>query len=211
MQITIIIQYSKLRVFAVFEIWIYNRGNVEDTYEISVELNDTKNFSIIDFDSIIHANFEEEVTIGLNISLNSSITKYSIGEFNITVISKNSTTNIQKETTIYARLYIPEDVLSPATYAVSPELVNNSTFEINWHIQDWYRNHLEFGNDTKYVIIQYSTDNGTDGNTWTEWEIWGNFTSDTNSTLFTGANGDYQYRFRSIGGDDDGNIEDKED
>jgi len=194
-----------------FEIWLYNRGNIEDTYEISIELNDTKNFSIIDFDSIIHANFEEEVTIGLNISLNSSITKYSIGEFNITVISKNSTTNIQKETTIYARLYIPEDVLSPATYAVSPELVNNSTFEISWQIQDWYRNNLEFGNDTKYVIIQYSTDNGTDGNTWTEWEIWGNFTSDTNSTLFTGANGDYQYRFRSMGGDDDGNIEDKED
>ena len=194
-----------------FEIWLYNRGNIEDTYEISVELNDTTNFSIIDFDSIIHANFEEEVTIGLNISLNSSITKYSIGEFNITVISKNSTTNIQKETTIYARLYIPQDVLAPATYAVSPELVNNTTFEINWHVQDWYRNNLEFGDDTKYVIIQYSTDNGTDGNTWTEWEIWGNFTSDTNSTLFTGANGDYQYRFRSIGGDDDGNIENKED
>jgi len=193
-----------------FEIWLYNRGNIEDTYEISIELNDTTNFSIIDFDSTIHANFEEEVTIGLNISLNSSITKYSIGEFKITVISKNSTESIQREATIYARLYIPEDLLSPATYAVTPELINNSTFEINWHVENWYRDNLEFGNDTKYVIIQYSTDNGTGGN-WTEWEIWGNFTSDTNSTLFTGAKGDHQYRFRSIGGDDDGNIENKED
>jgi len=194
-----------------FEIWAYNRGNIGDSYEISISLNDTTNFSIIDFDSIVHAEFEEEVTINLTIALNSSITEYSIGEFNITVTSLNSTNNITKQTTIFARLYVPTDILSPATYATSPELVNSSSFEVSWNDESWYIENLEFGNDTKYVIIEYSTDNGTNGDTWSDWEIWGNFSLSPGNTTFTGGENGYMYRFRSIGGDDDGNIEDKED
>ena len=194
-----------------FEIWAYNRGNIGDSYEINVTLNDTVNFSIIDFDSIVHANFDEEVTIELIIALNSSITEYSIGEFNITVTSLNSTNIIAKQTTIFAKLYVPADILSPATYATSPELVNSSSFEVSWNDESWYIENLEFGNDTKYVIIQYSSDNGTNGDTWSDWEIWGNFSSSPGNTTFTGGENGHMYRFRSIGGDDDGNIEDKED
>ena len=194
-----------------FTVWILNRGNIRDTYNITISLNDTQHFNIISFNEQIDVPYGSDGNIELIISLNENINKFDLGEFNITITSLNSTNNITKQTTIFAKLYIPADLVAPATYAVSPELVNNATFEISWHVQDWYRNNLEFGNDTKYIVIQYSTDNGTDGNTWTEWEIWGNFTSNTNSTLFTGANGEYQYRFRSIGGDDDGNIENKED
>ena len=101
--------------------------------------------------------------------------------------------------------------MAPATYAVSPELVNSTSFEVRWYVQDWYKNNLESGNDTKYIIIQYSTDNGTNGETWSDWKMWGNFSESEGKTLFTDAMGNHQYRFRSIGGDDDGKIENKED
>ena len=55
------------------------------------------------------------------------------------------------------------------------------------------------------------TDNGTDGQTWSEWEIWGNFSSEQESEIFTDGVDGYRYRFRSMGGDDAGLIENKED
>ena len=70
---------------------------------------------------------------------------------------------------------------------------------------------MESGNDTKYIIIQFSHDNGTNGELWSDWEVWGNFSTEEGKTTFNSAKNNYQYRFRSIGGDDDGKIEDKED
>ena len=194
-----------------FTIWILNRGNIEDRYNVSISLNDTENFNIISYHEEMSVPYGSDGNIELIISLNENINEFKLGEFNITITSLNSTDNKVKQTNIFAKLYVPPDLVAPATYAVSPELVNSTSFEVYWYVQDWYRNNLESGNDTKYVIIQYSTDNGTDGNSWSEWEIWGNFTAEEGKTLFTNAEGNQQYRFRSIGGDDDGKVEDKED
>jgi hypothetical protein len=194
-----------------FEIWAYNRGNIEDSYEINITLNDTVNFSIIDYDSIIHAGFGEEVTIYLTIALTATVTEFSVGEFNISVTSMNSTEEISLWTVVKARMYIISDILSPGTYAESDPLVNNSSFEIRWFVEDWYKNDEIMGNDTKYFIIEYKDDNGTNGETWGEWNMWQNFSSEQNSAIFTGGLDGYRYRFRSIGGDDEGLVENKED
>ena len=193
-----------------FGIWATNQGNIEDSYEINVTLNDTVNFSIIDFDSVINAEFDETVTINLTIMLNPSVTEFSVGEFNVSVTSMNSTDVISSWTVVKARLYVPPDTLAPSTYAQTSNLVNSSSFEIKWYVEDWYNEH-ELGNDTKYFIIEYMTDNGTYGQTWSEWEIWGNFTEDQESGIFTYGMDGYRYRFRSVGGDDDGRVENKED
>ncbi|MAP84771.1 MAG: hypothetical protein CMF83_03470 [Candidatus Marinimicrobia bacterium] len=194
-----------------FVIWAYNRGNIEDSYEINVTLNDTVNFSIVDVDSIIHAEFDEEVTINLTIVLNPSVTEFSVGEFNVSVTSMNSTEEISLWEVVKARLYIIPDTLPPGTYAQTPSLVNSSSFEVEWYIEDWYKDNEILGNDTKYFIIEYMTDNGTNGQTWGEWTVWGNFSSELKSEIFTYGFDGYRYRFRSIGGDDAGLVENKED
>jgi hypothetical protein len=194
-----------------FAIWAYNQGNIEDSYEINVTLNDTANFSIIDFDSIVHAEFDEDVTINLTIVLNPSVTEFSVGEFNVSVTSMNSTDEISLWTVVKARLYVKVDTLPPATYAQTPSLVNSSSFKVEWFVEDWYKNNEIDGNDTKYFIIEYMSDNGTSGQTWSEWEMWGNFSVEQESEIFTYGMDGYRYRFRSMGGDDAGLIENKED
>ena len=123
-----------------FEIWLYNRGNIEDSYEIDVTLNDTANFSIVDYDSIKHAEFGEEVTINLTVVLNPSVTEFSIGELNVSVTSLNSTEEISLWKIVKARLYVIPDTLPPGTYAETSSLVNSSSFEVRWYIHDWYKN-----------------------------------------------------------------------
>ena len=194
-----------------FEIWAYNQGNIEDSYEISITLNDTINFTIVDYDSIIHADFAEEATINLTIALNASVTEFSTGEFNISVTSMNSTTSDTKYIIVKARLYVIPDTLSPGTYAQSPDLVNNSSFEVNWYVHDWYKTNEIMGNDTKYFIIEYMTDSGTNGETWGDWIFWNNFSSEINSAIFPYGIDGHRYRFRSMGGDNEGLVEDKED
>ena len=194
-----------------FEIWGYNEGNIEDSYEISITLNDTINFTIVDYDSIVHADFAEEVTIDLTIALNSSVTEFSVGEFNISMTSMNSTTLDTKYIIVKARLYVIPDTLSPGTYTQSPELINNSSFEVNWYVEEWYKTNKIMGNDTKYFIIEYMTDNGTNGENWGDWIFWNNFSSEISSAIFPYGIDGYNYRFRSMGGDDEGLVEDKED
>ena len=193
-----------------FEIWLYNRGNIEDSYEINVTLNDTVNFAIVDYDSLIHAEFDEEVTINLIIALNPSVTEFSVGELNISVTSMNSTEEMSLWTMVKARMYIIPDTLPPGTYAESDPLINNSSFEIRWFVEDWYKNDEVMGNDTKYFIIEYKDDNGTNGETWGEWNVWQNFSSEQSSAIFTDGLDGYRYRFRSVGGDNEGLVENKE-
>jgi len=193
-----------------FEIWLYNRGNIEDSYEIDVTLNDTVNFSIVDYEAIKHAEFGEEVTINLTVALNPSVTEFSIGELNVSVTSLNSTEEMSLWKIVKARLYIIPDTLPPGTYAETSNLVNSSSFEVRWYVHDWYKNNEVMGNDTKYFIIEYMTDNGTNGENWTDWLVWNNFSSEQSSGIFTYGIDGHMYRFRSIGGDDDGQIENKE-
>ena len=125
-------------------------------------------------------------------------------------IRDSSTTVLSDETVLLARLYIIPDILPPGTYAESEPLVNNSSFEVSWFVEDWYSNDEIMGNDTKYFIIEYITDSGTNGETWTQWTMWQNFTADQRSEIFTDAMDGYRYRFRSIGGDNEGLLENKE-
>ena len=194
-----------------FTVWILNRGNVEDIYNITISLNDTDNFNIISYKNQIKVPYGSDGDIELVINLNENVNEFNLAEFNITITSLNSTDNAIKQTTIFAKMYVAPDLVAPATYAVSPELINSTSFEVEWYVQDWYKSNLEWGNDTKYVIIQYSSDNGTNGQTWSDWKVWGNFSTENEKTVFTNAENGYQYRFRSIGGDDDGRIENKED
>ena len=194
-----------------FTVWILNRGNVKDTYNITISLNDTENFNVLSYNSEIGVPYGADGNIELVISLNENISHFDLAEFNITISSKNSTTNLSKKTTVYAKLYLPPDLVAPATYAMCPELVNSTSFDISWNVESWYKENLVSGNDTKYVIIEYSTDNGTNGETWSDWKIWSNISSKIGSTTFTEAKDNHQYRFRSVGGDDDGKIENKED
>ena len=122
----------------------------------------------------------------------------------------NSTEENSLWTMVKARLYIIPDVLPPGTYAESDSLVNDSSFEIRWFVEDWYKNDEVMGNDTKYFIIEYMNDNGTNGETWGEWMMWQNFSSEQNTAIFTDGLDGYRYRFRSMGGDDEGLVEDKE-
>jgi len=193
-----------------FGIWIHNRGNIGDSYEINVTLNDTVNFSIVYFDSIIHAEFDEGGTINLTIVLNPSVTEFSVGEFNVSVTSMNSTDEMSLWTVVKARLYVKPDGLPPGTYTQTLSLVNSSSFKVEWYIEEWYKNNEIDGNDTKYFIIEYMTDNGTDGQTWSNWTVLGNFSAEQKSTIFSEGLDGHKYRFRSIGGDDDGLIENKE-
>ena len=67
------------------------------------------------------------------------------------------------------------------------------------------------GNDTKYFLIEYMTDNGTNGEVWGDWILWNNFSKDIDSAIFPYGIDGYQYRLRSMGGDNEGLVEDKED
>ena len=194
----------------VFAVWVINRGNVKDTYDITISLNDTEAFSIISYNEILEIPYNQDSDVEFKIGLTEQINEFAIGEITITITSRNSTATLSDDTTIFARLYVIPDILPPGTYAQSLPLVNNASFEVNWFVEDWYKNDEIMGNDTKYFIIEYITDNGTNGETWTEWNIWQNFTSEQRSAIFTGAIDGYQYRFRSIGGDNEGLIENKE-
>ena len=123
----------------------------------------------------------------------------------------NSTEEMSLWTMVKARMYIIQDTLPPGTYAESDPLINNSSFEIRWFIEDWYKNDEVMGNDTKYFIIEYKDDNGTNGETWGEWNVWQNFSSEQSSAIFTDGLDGYRYRFRSVGGDNEGLVENKED
>ena len=194
-----------------FTIWAINTGNVKDTYDITISLNDTGNFTIISYNSLLEIPYGQDGDIELKVSLRNSITKFSIGAFDINIVSRNSTGDLSDNALVTARMYVIPDTLSPGTYTESPELVNNSSFEINWYVHDWYKNNEIMGNDTKYFLIEYMTDNGTNGEVWGDWIFWNNFSSETESAIFIYGMDGYKYRFRSMGGDNEGLVEDKED
>ena len=101
--------------------------------------------------------------------------------------SRNSTDSLNNNTILIAKMYIIPDILPPGTYAETDSLVNNSSFEIRWFVEDWYKTNEIMGNDTKYFIIEYMTDSGTEGQDWGEWIFWGNFSAEEESAIFTGA------------------------
>ena len=83
--------------------------------------------------------YGQDGDIELKIALSDSITKFSIGSFDVNIVSRNSTEELSDSAIITARMYIIPDTLSPGTYTESPELVNNSSFEVNWYVHDWYK------------------------------------------------------------------------
>ena len=193
-----------------FTIWAINTGNVKDTYDVTISLNDTDNFTIISYNSVLDIPYGQDRDIELKILLSDSINKFSLGAFTINIVSRNSTDELSDNAIITARMYVIPDTLSPGTYTQSPELINNSSFEVNWYVYEWYKTNEIMGNDTKYFIIEYMTDNGTNGESWGDWIFWNNFSSETESAIFPYGIDGYKYRFRSMGGDDENLVENKE-
>ena len=66
----------------------YSIGNVEDTYNISINLNDTDNFNIVSFNEQIKIPYGADGNIELVISINENIDEFDLAEFNITITSK---------------------------------------------------------------------------------------------------------------------------
>jgi hypothetical protein len=193
-----------------FTIWAINTGNVKDTYDVTISLNDTDNFTIISYNSVLDIPYGQDRDIELKILLSDSINEFSLGAFSINIVSRNSTDELSDNAIITARMYVIPDTLSPGTYTQSPELINNSSFEVNWYVYEWYKTNEIMGNDTKYFIIEYMTDNGTNGESWGDWIFWNNFSSETESAIFPYGIDGYKYRFRSMGGDDENLVENKE-
>ena len=81
--------------------------------------------------------------------------------------------------------------LAPAIYG--PQLVNSTSFEVQWFIKI-VKTNLQSSNDTKYIIIQFSHDNGTNGELWSEWEFGVIFQQEGKAT-FNGAKNNYQCKF----------------
>ena len=194
----------------VFTVWVINKGNVKDTYDISVSLNDTVAFNVVSYNEVLEIPYNQDRNIELKIKLTDYINEFSIGNISITISSRNASSELDTETYVIAKLYVIPDTLPPGTYAESEALVNNSSFEVRWFVEDWYKNNEIMGNDTKYFIIEYITDGGTNGASWSEWVVWQNFSSEQSSGTFTDAIDGYRYRFRSIGGDNEGLVENKE-
>ena len=88
-----------------FTIWILNQGNTEDSYNISVSLNDTQNFKIESYNDNLQIQHGSDANIELKISLTESISEFDIGNFTISIDSKNSPDNIMKETSVFASLH----------------------------------------------------------------------------------------------------------
>tara|TARA_B100001029_G_scaffold93618_1_gene76824 strand:+ start:4380 stop:8030 length:3651 start_codon:yes stop_codon:yes gene_type:complete len=193
-----------------FAIWIINDGNTPDTYNITVSLNDTTNFSILGYNSNVSVQYGNDGDIELEIMLMESVDEFSLGQFDIMISSLNSTEPYVQTVTVKAKMYVIPDTLPPGTFANSSNLVNSSSFKVMWEIEDWYKNNEVMGNDTKYIIIEYITDNGTNGQNWSEWKTWGNFSTEMEYTTFEGGIDGHKYRFRSVGGDDDNLLENKE-
>ena len=193
-----------------FAIWIINNGNAPDTYNVTVSLNDTTNFSILGHNSNLAVQYGDDGDIELEIMLMESVDEFSLGQFDLTISSLNATEPYSQTVTVKAKMYVIPDTLPPGTFANSSNLVNTTSFKVLWEIEDWYKNNEVMGNDTKYIIIEYATDNGTNGQNWSEWKIWGNFSTEMEYTTFEGGVDGHKYRFRSVGGDDDNLIENKE-
>ena len=72
-----------------FTVWILNRGNVEDVYNVTISLNDTENFNIISFNQQVKVPYGTDGNVELIISLNENADEFDLAEVNITIISLN--------------------------------------------------------------------------------------------------------------------------
>lgn len=198
-----------------FEIWITNLGNIGDTYDMTVTLNDTYNFTILNYTTAGMHSVVGEGAIGyINVTMRDLIEGDARGGFNVTVISRNSTEQLTKWIELTALLYVVPDTLRPVTEAITDPLVNSTSFLVEWEVAEWYRLDEVLGNDTLTVTIEYRRDNGSGG--WEEWQVWQVFTAEdednplgSGSGIFSLGEDGRSFQFRAIGLDDDGLLEDK--
>ncbi|MDP6846456.1 MAG: CARDB domain-containing protein [Candidatus Poseidoniia archaeon] len=198
-----------------FQVWITNLGNIGDTYEMVVTLNDTYNFTILNYTTTEMHSVVGEGAIGyINVTMRDLIEEDARGGFNVTVISRNSTEQLTKWIELTARLYIVPDTLRPVTEAITDPLVNSTSFQVGWEVAEWYRLDEVLGNDTLVVTVEYRRDNGSGG--WEEWQVWQVFTAEDEDNPLGSGSGTFSlgedgrsFQFRATGLDDDGLLEDK--
>ena len=198
-----------------FEIWISNLGNIGDTYEMVVTLNDTYNFTILNYTTTEMHSVVGEGAIGyINVTMRDLIEEDARGGFNVTVISRNSTEQLTRWIELTALLYVVPDTLRPVTEAITDPLVNSTSFQVGWEVAEWYRLDEVLGNDTLVVTVEYRRDNGSGG--WEEWQVWQVFTAEDEDNPLGSGSGTFSlgedsrsFQFRATGLDDDGLLEDK--
>ena len=203
-----------------FEIWISNLGNIGDTYEMVVTLNDTYNFTILNYTTTeMHSVVGEGVIGYINVTMRDLIEEDARGGFNVTVISRNSTEQLTRWIELTALLYVKPDELRPVTEAITNPLVNSTSFQVGWEVAGWYHLDEVEGNDTIMVTLEYRRDNGSGG--WEEWQVFQVFNATFNestdkyeplsngSVEFDLGEDGRSFQFRATGLDDDGLLEDK--
>ncbi|MEC7930136.1 MAG: CARDB domain-containing protein [Candidatus Thermoplasmatota archaeon] len=203
-----------------FEVWITNLGNIGDTYEMVVTLNDTYNFTILNYTTTEMHSVVGEGAIGyINVTMRDLIEEDARGGFNVTVISRNSTEQFTKWIDLTAMLYVKPDELRPVTEAITDSLVNSTSFQVGWEVAGWYLLDEVEGNDTIMITLEYRRDNGSGG--WEEWQVFQMFNATFNESTdkyeplsngsieFDLGEDGRSFQFRSTGLDDDGLIEDK--
>ena len=203
-----------------FEVWITNLGNIGDTYEMVVTLNDTYNFTILNYTTTEMHSVVGEGAIGyINVTMRDLIEEDARGGFNVTVISRNSTEQFTKWIDLTAMLYVKPDELRPITEAITDSLVNSTSFQVGWEVAGWYLLDEVEGNDTIMVTLEYRRDNGSGA--WEEWQVFQVFNATFNESTdkyeplsngsieFDLGEDGRSFQFRSTGLDDDGLMEDK--
>jgi len=206
-----------------WEIWVHNQGNIIDTYDVQVSLNDTTNFTLLNWTTSLSVGVSETGSMFLNISLAADIIEGALGGLNVTAVSRDGDDVLEQWVNLAVRLYVPPDYLPPQVFILNETglMVNSSIFPIEWYVADWYKalnGELEFGNDTVTVVIEYRSHDG-DGN-WIEgydengtanWAELGAFAVELEAVQFDLGVDGRSFCFHAEGIDDDGNRQDAED
>ena len=167
-----------------WEIWVHNLGNIVDTYDLQVSLNDTTNFTLLNWTTSLSVGVSETGSMSINISLAADIIEGARGGLNVTAVSRDATDVLEQWVNLTVRLYVPPDYLPPQVFVLNETglMVNSSSFPIGWYVADWYKEEEQFGNDTVEVVINYRWHDG-DGN-WTDWTELGTFAVELETVQF---------------------------
>ena len=194
-----------------WEIWVHNLGNIVDTYDLQVSLNDTTNFTLLNWTSSLSVGVSETGSMSINISLAADIIEGARGGLNVTAVSRDATDVLEQWVNLTVRLYVPPDYLPPQVFVLNETglMVNSSSFPIGWYVADWYKEEEQFGNDTVEVVINYRWHDG-DGN-WTDWTELGTFAVELETVQFDLGIDGRIFCFQTEGIDDEGNRQLSED
>ena len=115
---------------------MHNLGNIVDTYDLQVSLNDTTNFTLLNWTSSLSVGVSETGSMSINISLAADIIEGARGGLNVTAVSRDATDVLEQWVNLTVRLYVPPDYLPPQVFVLNETglMVNSSSFPIGWYV-----------------------------------------------------------------------------